>query len=83
MSKLREATLVFLIQREGRKITKILLAMKKRKKIPYKKMWPDDIMWLPKVLKNKKLKCRFTFGENDIIIDQQIKIIKLRDGKNA
>jgi 8-oxo-dGTP pyrophosphatase MutT (NUDIX family) len=43
-------------------------------KIPYESMWPDDIFWLPLVLKNKKIKAKFIFGENDIILDKEIVI---------
>jgi len=45
-------------------------------KIPYNLMWPDDTFWLPLVLKNKKIKAKFIFGENDIILDKEINIIK-------
>ncbi len=42
------------------------------KNIPYDKMWEDDKFWLPLVLQNKKLKCRFCFDKNDEIIDKFI-----------
>jgi len=32
-------------------------------------MWPDDKLWLPKVLSGSKLKAEFMFGENDTILD--------------
>jgi mutator protein MutT len=44
-------------------------------KIPYDTMWPDDIFWLPKVIQGKKLKASFTLGMNDIILDQNIKVV--------
>lgn len=40
--------------------------------IPYSQMWPDDIYWLPLFLRNKKFKGRFLFGENDIILEQEL-----------
>jgi len=36
--------------------------------IPYDEMWQDDIVWLPQVLKGKKLRARFTFDQDDIMI---------------
>lgn len=44
--------------------------------LPYKTMWPDDIYWLPEVVKGRLLKARFVFGENDFIQDKEIKIVK-------
>jgi 8-oxo-dGTP pyrophosphatase MutT (NUDIX family) len=32
--------------------------------IPFKRMWQDDSHWLPLVLKGKKLRGRFVFGED-------------------
>lgn len=40
--------------------------------IPYESMWPDDIFWLPLVLQNKKIHAKFTFGENDIVLNKEI-----------
>lgn len=31
--------------------------------IPFDKMWPDDIFWLPQVLKGDLIRSEFTFGE--------------------
>ena len=46
--------------------------------IPFEKMWPDDILWLPEVLKGKLLKAMFKFGKNDIILEKKInKVNKL------
>lgn len=33
-------------------------------KIPYSKMWQDDIVWLPRVLNGEKLKAYFYFNDN-------------------
>jgi 8-oxo-dGTP pyrophosphatase MutT (NUDIX family) len=41
-------------------------------KIPFESMWPDDPFWLPSVLNNKKVQAKFTFGDNDIILDKEI-----------
>ena len=40
--------------------------------IPFDKMWPDDIFWLPRVLKGEYIKGKFTFGDNDVILDQHL-----------
>lgn len=43
--------------------------------IPYTSMWPDDIFWLPNVLGGEYIKASFTFGEGDVILEQEIKSI--------
>lgn len=43
--------------------------------IPFDKMWPDDIFWLPKVIKGDFIKSEFTFGEGDIILDQKVEVV--------
>jgi len=48
----------------------------KEPEIPFNKMWPDDSIWLPKVLSGKKLTGDFFFNENDLIAKHDIKIIK-------
>ncbi|MDD2913476.1 MAG: 8-oxo-dGTP diphosphatase [Candidatus Pacebacteria bacterium] len=45
-------------------------------KIPFKKMWPDDIFWLPEVLKGKLLRAMFVFKENDIVKEKEVNIVK-------
>jgi 8-oxo-dGTP diphosphatase len=40
--------------------------------IPYKRMWQDDIMWLPFVLMGKKVEAKFTFDT-----DEQVKTASL------
>jgi 8-oxo-dGTP pyrophosphatase MutT (NUDIX family) len=47
--------------------------------IPFKEMWPDDPLWLPKVIAGDRLRASFTFGEGDVILKQNIEII---DGFN-
>lgn len=46
------------------------------KDIPYKEMWPDDTHWLPYVLAGKKLEADFLFGQNDILLSHNIKIVE-------
>jgi len=47
--------------------------------IPYERMWQDDIVWLPLVLKGKKIICRFVFDENDTMLGGEFKFVdKLR-----
>lgn len=38
----------------------------KQSEIPYDDMWPDDIVWLPLVLRDKKLKTEFIFDGDNI-----------------
>ncbi len=42
-------------------------------KIPYDKTWVDDKFWLPKVLNGEKLEARFVFGDNEEILEMEIK----------
>jgi 8-oxo-dGTP pyrophosphatase MutT (NUDIX family) len=44
--------------------------------LPYSDMWPDDIFWVPEVLKGKLLKATFSFGEGDIILKKEISIVE-------
>jgi len=48
----------------------------KQDKLPFESMWPDDVYWLPLVLKGKKVKAEFLFGENDILLDYKVEEIK-------
>ncbi len=45
-------------------------------KIPYEKMWADDIYWLPKILKGDKLKAIFSFAEGDKLESHKIEIVE-------
>jgi len=46
------------------------------KDIPFKNMWPDDIFWLPEVIRGKLIKAMFKFGEGDVIQDKKIDTVK-------
>lgn len=43
--------------------------------IPYDDMWQDDVIWLPQVLKGKKLQCTFTFDTNDNMTDAELHLV--------
>jgi len=43
--------------------------------IPFKNMWTDDEFWLPEILRGNLLKAMFKFGEGDVILDKEIKIV--------
>jgi len=45
------------------------------KEIPFQDMWPDDIFWLPEVVKGNLLKATFKFGENDVIHAKEVNIV--------
>jgi mutator protein MutT len=42
-------------------------------KLPYEKMLPDDIHWLPQVLAGKKVTGKFKFGEDFNLISYDVK----------
>ena len=44
--------------------------------IPYGAMWPDDRFWLPLFLESKKFKGKFLFGENDVILVNELSEIE-------
>jgi 8-oxo-dGTP pyrophosphatase MutT (NUDIX family) len=44
-------------------------------KLPFKKMWPDDIFWMPLVLKGEFVKATFTFGRKNRIEKKEIRAI--------
>ena len=43
--------------------------------IPYNKMWDDDKLWLPHILKGEKVEADFIFGEGDKIKKHDIRIM--------
>ena len=43
--------------------------------LPFQDMWPDDIFWLPEVLKGNLLKAMFKFGEKDVVLDKKVNIV--------
>lgn len=45
----------------------------KYKEIPYKQMWPDDEIWLPRVLAGEKLEGEFLFGEGNKILEYNLR----------
>jgi len=45
-------------------------------KIPFTKMWPDDIYWIPMFLRGEKFKRKLLFDENDKILKFNLKKIK-------
>ena len=44
--------------------------------LPYKEMWPDDIYWIPEVLKGNLLKAAFQFGQNDTVDKKEVNIVE-------
>ncbi len=46
-------------------------------KIPYDTMWPDDKFWLPKVIAGDLIKGSFVFGENDIVVQQEVDVVSM------
>lgn len=44
--------------------------------IPFEQMWDDDKLWLPQILKGRKLKANFIFKEGEIILKHDIEIVE-------
>ncbi len=44
--------------------------------LPFFHMWPDDIFWLPKVLEGNLLKAVFHFGEGDVILEKEVRMVE-------
>lgn len=44
--------------------------------IPYDNMWPDDRLWIPMFLAGKKFRTSFLFGEGDVVLEQEIRILE-------
>lgn len=43
-----------------------------KEKLPFQKMWPDDILWLPLVLKGQIIKGEFTFASDQKTIQKHV-----------
>ncbi|MDP1709589.1 MAG: 8-oxo-dGTP diphosphatase [Candidatus Komeilibacteria bacterium] len=43
--------------------------------IPFGKMWPDDIYWLPLFLEGKNLHGQFNFKDHDTLLDYKVNVI--------
>jgi 8-oxo-dGTP pyrophosphatase MutT (NUDIX family) len=43
--------------------------------VPFDQMWQDDIVWLPAVLRGKKLKTRFTFDAQNNMTSAQLTFV--------
>lgn len=44
--------------------------------LPFKKMWPADIYWIPLLLDGKKFKGKFLYGESDVILKKELIEVK-------
>lgn len=44
--------------------------------IPFSEMWPDDKIWLPKILEGNKVKAKFIFEDDEVIVDHNIEIVE-------
>ena len=44
--------------------------------LPFKKMWPDDPLWLPLVLTGKSVEAEFIFGDNNEILDYSVNVLE-------
>ena len=47
--------------------------------IPYDRMWEDDYLWLPLILKGKLLRTEFTFDVRDHLLSAHIDIVGALD----
>ena len=43
--------------------------------IPFKEMWPGDIFWIPEVVEGRLVRGMFKFGEGDVVLDKEVKIV--------
>lgn len=46
------------------------------RKIPFKRMWSDDVLWLPQTLAGKKLKASFLFDSKEQVREKFIKEVE-------
>lgn len=44
--------------------------------IPFDSMWPDDKFWVPHMVEGKFIKGAFTFGEGDVILEQDVNFVE-------
>ncbi|XP_028311760.1 oxidized purine nucleoside triphosphate hydrolase [Gouania willdenowi] len=44
--------------------------------IPFSQMWPDDIMWFPLLLQNKKFLGYFKFQGHDVILSHKLEEVE-------
>lgn len=49
--------------------------------IPYDEMWQDDVVWLPLVLRGKKLRCVFPFNKAEDMVGAHIDIVDKFDAE--
>jgi len=47
----------------------------KTSEIPYDDMWQDDIVWLPLVLRDKKMHGHFTFDHNETMLAAEFTLV--------
>jgi 8-oxo-dGTP diphosphatase/2-hydroxy-dATP diphosphatase len=45
----------------------------KKSELPFDEMWADDRHWLPRVLNGEEITGEFLFGDDNVILDFQIK----------
>ena len=48
-------------------------------KIPWEKMWEDDLTWLPKALEGKKIRAYYVFDEDKMLSKEIIEVEKFAD----
>lgn len=45
--------------------------------IPFSEMWSDDVYWFPYFMRGKKFRGRYTFDENDKVVDYKLEEVKI------